>query len=216
VSRKKRVYLLIMSSFQKLTELFRQFPGIGPRQAKRFAYFLLTRNNGYLEELAEHITSIKQETATCSTCFRFFAKEKNPNPLCSICRDKNRDAKLLMIVSRDIDIEAVEKSGVYSGLYFVLGGTVPILEEKPEEKIRAKELQKSVAHKANEGLGEIILGLNLNPEGENTAEYLIGLLSPLTEKSHIKISHLGRGISTGTELEYADSDTLKNALKNRS
>jgi recombination protein RecR len=118
-----------------------------------------------------------------------------------------------MIVQRDIDLESVEKNGGYNGIYFVLGGTVPILEKEPEKRIRVKELIEFISKKSSE-LKEVILGTSANPEGENTADFIRKTLMPLLKKSVI-ISMLGKGLSTGTELEYTDPETLKNALKNR-
>jgi len=118
-----------------------------------------------------------------------------------------------MIVPRDIDFEAVEKSGSYKGYYFVLGGVVPILEKEPEKRIRNKELRIRIK-KGEERLKEIILAMNANLDGENTAEYLKSELSSLIKPS-VTISVLGRGLSTGAELEYADPETLKNAFLHR-
>ena len=122
-----------------------------------------------------------------------------------------------MIISRDIDLETVEKSGSYNGMYFVLGGSIPILDKNPENQIRLKQLvaflDKKITEK--EKLSEIILGMNANPAGEHTAEFLKNALSLFTAKHNIRISTLGRGLSTGTELEYSDAETIKNALKNR-
>ena len=121
-----------------------------------------------------------------------------------------------MIVSHDVDLEHIEKSSVYKGTYFVLGGVVPILAPKPEERIRSRELIKLIKARAEKGeLKEIILAMNITPEGENTEQYLTKTLSPIAEQYSMKISHLGRGISTGTEIEYSDKETLKNALQNR-
>lgn len=204
-----------MDSFEKLVELFRQFPGIGPRQARRFAYFLLTRDSNYVRNLSSLISEVKSGVKECASCHRFFIPEAKNRGLneCEICVNKNRDRNILMIVSRDVDLEAVEKSGTFNGLYFVLGGTLPILEENPEKKIRIKNLELRI--KEDKNLTEIILGLNANPEGEHTAEFIVVTLSPIAKEKNIKISHLGHGLSTGTELEYVDPDTLKSALKNR-
>ena len=203
-----------MNTIQKLTEFFRQFPGIGPRQARRFVYFLLTRSPAEIKEFTALVEKLQREVATCESCFRFFTRNGGNSPLCSVCSDPNRDAAELMIVSRDVDVENVEKSGSYRGKYFVLGGTVPILEKEPGRKIRQKELT-SLLEKPGSGIKEIILAMNLNAEGENTEDYLRILLKPYAEKYSVKISTLGRGLSTGTELEYSDSETIKNALKNR-
>ena len=120
-----------------------------------------------------------------------------------------------MLVSHDVDFENIEKTGAYNGYYFILGGTVPILEKTPDRRIHQKDLLEKVQEKYKDGLCEIIIALNYNPEGENTLSYLMDLLSKSTPDNKLKISTLGRGLSTGTELEYSDSDTIKNALKNR-
>lgn len=209
-----------MNSIQKLIEIFSHFPGIGPRQAKRFVYYLLTRNNGAVDELVKNISSLKTDVASCIDCKRYFEKKNNKAELCNICADQNRDRSTLMIVQRDIDLESVEKNGGFNGIYFVLGGSVPILEKEPEKRIRVKELTEFITKKFNpppQGSGEareIILGVSANPEGENTADFIKKLLAPLLKKGII-ISMLGKGLSTGTELEYTDPETLKNALKNR-
>ncbi len=205
-----------MDSINKLTELFKEFPGIGPRQAKRFVYYLLTRNGGYLENITKLILELKREIRNCPSCFRFFPVDAAKSHLCSVCRDKGRDGASLMIVARDVDFEAIEKSHSYNGFYFILGGTVPIMEKEPDKKIRGKELAALVRTRAAKGLKEIIIAASLNPEGENTSDFIAKLLSPLIKEFNLKLSGLGRGLSTGTELEYSDSDTIKNALKNRS
>ncbi len=211
-----------MDNTQKLIELFKQFPGIGPRQAKRFVYFLLTRQNGYNKELADLVSSIRSQVQVCAMCFRYFQKDVSGSTLCPICADTRRDATTLMLVSHDVDFENIEKTKLFSGYYFILGGTVPILEKSPETRIRQAELLKVVEERAvgkstktDAVLKEIIIALSYNPEGENTLTYLAALLRPLAEKYGIKISTLGRGLSTGTELEYSDTETIKNALKNR-
>ncbi|HEY4509324.1 MAG TPA: toprim domain-containing protein [Candidatus Paceibacterota bacterium] len=207
-----------MNPTDRLIELFKEFPGIGPRQAKRFVYFLLNRNPAYANDLAKLIGEVRGTVHSCNTCFRFFSIENvrhSVSNICSICRDGNRDKKLLMIISHDVDFENIEKTHFYNGYYFILGGTVPILEKNPEKRIRQKDLIEIIEKQSNDGLSEIIMALNYNPEGENTLSYLSQILKPITDKHGIKISTLGRGLSTGTELEYSDSDTIKNALKNR-
>ena len=235
-----------MDALSKLEEIFRHFPGIGPRQAKRFAYFLLTKTDADLAEFSKNILELKKSVFACSLCQRFFPagnKVVNANaPICSICSDPNRDTDTLMIVGRDIDLQAVERSRAYNGLYFVLGGSVPIFDEAPDQKIRQKELMARLeqmihnsssdksagdgilaeldgetrsSSKSQTGLKEVILATSVNPEGEHTASYIAGLLKADVEKHGFRISTLGRGLSTGTELEYSDSETLKSALQNR-
>jgi|ERR1035437_1463166 recombination protein RecR len=201
-----------MDSLHKLIEHFAEFPGIGPRQARRFAYFLLTKNPVYLSELSRLISEIRKDIHVCSSCFRFYTSRGSAKT-CSICSDDSRDTTQLMIVARDIDLEAIEKSKAYSGTYFVLGGTVPILDKAPETRVRVKELVAYVGSRPQ--IKEIVLSLNANPEGEHTADYIKSVLKEITTKADMKISLLGRGLSTGAELEYVDSDTIENALKNR-
>src|SRR5690554_6486083 len=111
-----------MNSFEKLTALFERFPGIGPRQARRFVFHLLTEKPADVEELSRLITQVKGTTAECARCFRFFTRNGG-GPLCDICADHVRDPSLLTVVERDADIPPIEKSGTYRGYYFVLGGT---------------------------------------------------------------------------------------------
>ena len=199
-----------MNSIEKLSELFGKFPGIGPRQARRFVYFLLSRSGSYTTELIQAIQDIKREINQCSECMRFYPEQGRGVVLCSICADDTRDQTMLMVVPRDIDMESVEKSSSYNGYYFVLGGVVPILEKEPEKRIRINDLEKII--KKRKDLKEIILAMNVNQEGENTAEYI----KDKFRDSSLAFSTLGRGLSTGAELEYADPETLKNALENRS
>lgn len=206
-----------MNSIQKLAELFSQFPGIGPRQSKRFVYFLLTRPEGFRAQLARLIADLEGKVATCEHCYRFFTRRAEATvSRCSLCANPERERTTIMVVEKDVDLKAIEKSGLYKGLYFVLGGRVPILEKNPDERIRSKKLLDRVEGDAREKkLVEVILALSLTSDGENTMEYLAKLLEPLARKHGLKLSTLGRGLSTGTELEYSDADTIKNALSSR-
>ncbi len=203
-----------MDPSQKLIKIFSEFPGIGPKQAKRFVYFLLTRPRGYVEEISKLFADLKRQTKICSECFRYFNSETDEK-ICKICGNKNRDISELLVVSRDVDFENVERSGGYKGRYFVVGGTIPILDKEPEHRIRIKELLAHAEKMSQNGLKEIILGLDANTEGEYTEEYIKRTLTPLATKFALKITTLGRGLSTGTELEYSDSDTIKSAIGNR-
>ncbi|MEI7480480.1 MAG: toprim domain-containing protein [bacterium] len=204
-----------MNTIQQLTKIFSEFPGIGPRQAKRFVYYLLSRNGIYIEQLCSLLMELKKEISVCEECFRYFPQGRTVNSLCDICRSANRDVSQLMIVGRDVDFENIEKSHFWNGRYFILGGNVPILEKNPELKIRLNEMLIQVEKRGLNGLSEIVLGLSANPEGEYTGQYVRQALSSLCDKYKIKISVLGRGLSTGTELEYSYPDTIKNALLNR-
>ena len=202
-----------MNSIEKLTRIFAEFPGIGPRQARRFVYYLLTRANGTLEELSKNIAELKKDISTCPGCRRFYEKKYDGQAICNICSDSERESGILMLVQRDIDLESIEKTGNFNGVYFVLGGSVPILEKEPEKRIRVKDLESRI--KEDKKIKEIILGVNWNPEGENTGIFVERFLKSLAEERKIKITHLGKGLSMVSELEYTDPDTLKNALKNR-
>ena len=205
-----------METINSLTDLFKKFPGIGPRQARRFVYYLLSADQTYLNQLGDKVKSIRKDIKQCLACGRFFSNGYQPNAnKCKICADPERDKGSLMIVEKDIDLDAVEKSKVYKGYYFVLGGNVPILDPQPENHIRFSPLLKELESRLKEGLVEIIIALSATTEGDHTTDWLIEKLRPLTEKAGLKISLLGRGLSTGSELEYADPDTIKNALNNR-
>jgi len=200
-----------MDSFSKLVDFFKQFPGTGPRQARRFVYFLLSKDPELIETMAKEMVELRKATRQCAECFLYFPKQNGP--LCGVCSSDATDRSILVVVEKDADQEIVRKSGSFKGLYFILGGLLPILEKNPAEKIRIRELLSRVKTLEKNGLKEIILALSANPEGENTFQYIKRTLEPVAQK--IKITSLGRGLSTGAELEYSDSDTLSHALKNR-
>lgn len=203
-----------MDAREKLERLFAMFPGIGPRQAKRFVYFLLTRNSNFISDLSSALADVKKNVSQCASCYRFFPSDTNT--MCQICRSANTDESTVLVVEKDIDFENVNKSGFYNGRFFILGGLLPILEEEPAKKIRARELVAEIERQAKLGaLKEIIIALSLNPEGENTYQYVKRILEPVTQKYSISLSTLGRGLSTGSELEYSDGETLKYAIENR-
>ena len=189
---------------------------------------------------------VKKSTAECPHCHRLFIDKNEKNAihsksasrdstgLCNICSDKTRDASTLMVIARDSDFESIEKSSAYKGLYFILGGTVPILDKEPDKRIRLKQLLERIDKDnsaANDAankdkaapIKEIILSLNTTPEGEHTADIVKDAIAKLiggasTKDSPLyssKVTILGRGLSTGAELEYADGETIKNALQNR-
>ena len=207
-----------MDIIDKLTEVFKEFPGIGERQARRFVYFLMSRNGDYSNNLSKLIVELKKEVAQCKECFRFFILPARPsgaggNKICEICSDTRVDSSILMVVEKDSDLESVRKSRVYNGKYFILGGLVPIVEKTTKSRVRIEELKERI--KKEKELKEIILAFSLSPQGDHTDTYVRNELKEIAEKQKMKISSLGKGLSTGTELEYSDNDTLKNALKNR-
>lgn len=205
-----------MSDLDKLITLFETFPGIGGRQAKRFAFHVLTMNEKDTEDLSKLISRIKSTVVECQSCHRFFSTTQ-AETVCSLCTSSNRNHAKLFVVERDTDIQAIERAGVYDGLYFVLGGTVPLLNSVDSQKLRGGLLKATVETRLRDedALEEIILGFSINPDGENTARFVESIVTPLLTGHTTTITHLGRGLSTGSELEYADAETIKNALRNR-
>lgn len=216
-----------MDTIEKLTEIFKEFPGIGERQAKRFVYFLMSRSGGYSENLSILISDLKNEIFQCKECYRFFipvhnashsdagGNKNNKNKICDICSNTNIDESTLMVLEKDSDLESIKKSKVYHGKYFIIGGLVPIVEKTTKSKVRINELMEKIKNDSKKGLTEIILAFSISPQGDHTDFYIKNEIKNLTDSLNIKISSLGRGLSTGTELEYSDNDTIKNALKNR-
>lgn len=207
-----------MNATDRLTELFMRFPGIGPKQAKRFVYFLLREHFHFKEQLINALQELKHTGKQCEKCFSFFGDKdlNNPKTKCHICLNENRDGKVLMIVEKELDLDAIEKTGSYNGQYFILGGVLPPLTEKPSEIIRVRELASRVYEDiTNNNLEEIIFALPVTDYGDVTKEYLEKILGQIVGIKNIKLSNLARGLSSGLELEYVDRDTFKSALDRR-
>lgn len=199
-----------MRSLHDLVEMFAALPGIGPRQARRIVQFLLLKEQGFRKKFADSLADIGRNVSSCPWCFRF--DEIPEGKLCRLCSDASRDHRVLMVVEKDVDIEGIENSGAYRGFYFVLGGLVPLGRKKKSAALpRVKELTDRV--KKN-GITEIIFALSTTPEGDYTAEELLREIT--TKHPGVKATLLGRGLSVGAEIEYADQETLRNAFKNRS
>jgi len=204
----------------ELTDLLSELPGVGPRQARRIVQFFLRKNGTFRSDVAERIVNLSKSVFQCPSCFRF--DEGTANGLCSLCKDSSRDPKILMVVEKDVDIEGVEASNAYRGRYFVLGGLLPLARQRKNAgNVRTKELlariQKNLPAPAGGqagGVTEIIFALATTPEGDFTAHELAKEIKTLN--SELLVTLLGRGLSVGAEIEYADQETLRNALKNRS
>ncbi len=205
-----------MNNIEKLTEIFSQFPGIGQRQAKRIVYFLLTRQKDRVDEFIKYMSEMKKDVIVCEECMRFFQIKNTNQKRCDLCNSNNRNNGLICLVERDIDLESIERNSKFDGRYFVLGGSIPILDKEPEKRVKLKELENFLLKKKNE-LEEIIIATSWNPEGENTFDFIKKFLENFKDENKVefKISSLGKGLSMGSELEYTDPDTLKNAFKNR-
>jgi recombination protein RecR len=207
-----------MDATDKLTELFMRFPGIGPKQARRFVYFLLREHSHFKEQLIKALEDLKFTGRQCELCFRYFGEKnaKSKKSMCSICESENRNKSQLMIVEKELDLDAIEKTGSYTGLYFILGGLVPPLTEKPSEIIRIRELVSRVhANIETKSLVEIIFALPVTDYGDTTTDYIEKTVKQVVGIESITLSHLARGLSSGLELEYVDKDTFISALERR-
>jgi recombination protein RecR len=208
-----------MNSIDRLTELFMRFPGIGPKQARRFVYFLLREHSHYKEQLIKALEELKFTGKQCDKCFRYFGNSINrqqENELCDICLSESREKNILMIVEKELDLDAVEKTGSYNGLYFIIGGLVPPLTEKPSELIRIRELTSHIHNALKENvLDEIIFALPVTDYGDVTTEYIEKTIKQIVGIEKVKLTHLARGLSSGLELEYVDKATFKSALERR-
>ncbi len=192
---------------EDLAHAFEKFPGIGPRQARRFVYHLLSSSQGERNTLSNLISTLTRDITQCSSCMRYAHFNGN---VCGYCADTSRDETLLMLVEKDQDLLAIEKTGVYRGRYFVLGGTITL---SGKGSVRERELLRKVKEGEEKGLQEVVIALSATSEGEHTALKIIQLLRE--GYPTLKLSILGRGLATGSELEYADSPTLTGALLNR-
>ena len=200
-------------SLTKLTEALSQLPGIGPRQSRRLAFWIVRRDTAWVEYFSRALIEARQEAHVCALCKRLHPKTTDKD-ICTLCVSDARDKKLLMVVEREVDLENIERTGAYSGRYFVLGGTTSPLDKTPEKSIRIDDLVARIEDKA-EAPDEIIIAASATTEGEDTALYLESRLHDLTNGKGIKMTRLGRGLSTGTELEYVDKETMRHALNGR-
>ncbi len=198
-------------SIKKVIESFLKLPGIGQRTAKRFVFFLLKEN--LLDEFLQNLQQLKEKVKFCRFCFLPFEGE---GELCPICTNVARDRRIVCVVEKEVDLEAVENSKVFNGLYFILGGTVSSFKKESLEKLRIGELIERIQNPKKFGLldakiKEVILAFSQTLEGETTTLYLKEKLKPL----QVKITTLARGLPTGGELEYADEETLKASFERK-
>lgn len=201
-----------METLKRLQQLFKRFPGIGERQAMRFAYFLATADDAYVRDLSETLATLRRNVRRCARCFAL--SENIQNALCPICNDSTRDKSMLLIVEKDADRDRFIQSRTYSGTYFILGGLAPAIEKDTASHIRLEELARLIEKESIENLKEVILALSATPDGDRT-EALVAARVHKIPNTTVTISMLGKGLSTGTEIEYSDADTLGNALRSR-
>jgi recombination protein RecR len=205
-----------MSKSLQLQEYFKDFPGIGPRQAKRFVMHVLRLSKSDRSTLARLISDISEEIGTCEACHRHFSRKSSAQVLCDICISLERNRSELIIVAHDSDLEAIEKSGVTRGVYFVLGKNARLDTEEHQADLPFKDLATRIKTLyAEAGSLEVVLATSANHEGDHTAQIIKNWIEKEFLGQTISIVTLGRGLSTGLELEYSDSETLRNAFLNR-
>lgn len=198
------------SIIPKLIEFFQRLPGIGPRQARRFVYALVDEDEKFIEDLSDAIARLNDEVSRCKRCFRIFSGKAR---FCDICENPSRDESKLLVVEKDADLENIEKSRIYDGSYFVLGGLLSPLKPEKKEKLHLEELGDRVGN--SKSIKEIVLAFSATTEGDMTRHFIEDMFGGVIKKRGLKITNFGRGLSTGTELEYSDRDTLKSAFENR-
>lgn len=205
-------------AISRLIALFSKFPTVGQRTAERFALYVLKLSQSDTQELVGGIEALRSSVGLCAFCFQPFDKEEDEKQrgLCSVCRDAKRDGSTLCIVEKETDLEALERTHSYTGLYFILGGTVNQLKKHDLDSLRVEELKKRLVAPQNFGMAriairEIILAMNPTLEGEATASYLGRLL----KGREWNVTRIGKGLPMGGEMEYADDETLTSSLEGR-
>jgi len=205
---------VLPKSVEKVIEEFSRLPGVGPKSAARMAYHYIRSSNNDASKLASALSDMEENVKYCKKCFNVTDKET-----CSLCSSPLRKKNKICVVEEPLDVVAFENSGVYDGLYFVLGGVISPAEGIGEEELRFKDLEKRVNELIEELKGddvlEIIIATNPSLEGEATASYLIDLFAKLVKEEKVIITRLAMGLPTGADLEYADRLTLKRALEGR-
>ena len=197
--------------------LFEKLPGIGHKQAERFYYFMVRQNKRYINDLVQSLNIIKDNSNKCINCNAYYSiTELKDNNLCVICADNNRDKSILMIIEKEMDINAIERTGEYNGLYFIIGGKLSQMIKDPKDHINIEELvKKIISDIKDDSLKEIIFALPVNDEGDYEEGYIRKVISQIVGIDKIKLSKLARGVSTGLEMEYVDRDTFKEAYNRR-
>ncbi len=203
MAEKLKINIVYPKVFRNLIAHFSSLPSVGPKMAERLVLFLFKQNQDILDDFAKNLLSLK-DLKFCQKCFNI-----SENSLCHICQDKQRSHKVICVVEDPLDVISIERTGIYRGLYHILGGTMQ--SSGKSETTNDLKIPQLLARVKNEEIEEIILATNPTTEGDLTALYLKRKLEPLDTK----ITRLGRGMSTGGDIEYADETTLSSALTNR-
>lgn len=191
------------SGLEALIEALRCLPGVGPKSAQRMAYHLLQRDRAGAQRLGKALLGALESLKHCRLCNTFTEGE-----LCTRCASERRDVTLLCVVETPVDMNMMEQTQAYQGLYYVLMGRI-----SPLDGVGARELglEKLVARAQDGRVREVILATNFTNEGEATAHYITAMLRP----KGITVTRIARGVPVGGELEYVDSGTLSQALRER-
>ncbi len=192
-------------ALENLIESLSQLPGVGPRSAERYAYFLLKNDKHKSQKIAAALDTLHEEVTYCPKTFAFIDAHDKISPLYS---DPHRNKEIVALVADPFDIIALEKTSLFTGTYHVLGGLISPIDGIGPEQLHIPELKERIE---TDGVKEIILATNASVEGETTALYIQQELSMYT----IKITRLARGLPIGIDLEYADQITLGRALEGR-
>jgi recombination protein RecR len=188
---------------ERLVAQLRRLPGIGEKSATRLAFHLLSAPEAQVAELADALTRMKKEIVLCEHCFDLTAISP-----CALCRDERRDATLLCVVEEPADRAAIERSGGFAGLYFVLGGALSPIDGVGPEALRVAELEARVR---SGGIREVVLATNPTAEGDATAHFLAERLRP----TGVRLTRIACGMPMGGDLEYTDHVTVGRALVHR-
>ncbi len=197
--------MLIPRSIDELARMFDRLPGVGPRAALRYAYWLAGQPKPVINMFAEAAKRLAEQIRTCEICGAW-----TDEPVCGTCKDPARDSGLLCVVAHAQDIRVLENASVYRGKYHVLGGLIDPVEGKAAEHLSVKRLMDRVKQ-GEVPVKEVILALDPDVLGDTTALYLTRQLNEL----NIPVSRLARGIPTGAQIEYADEATITDAYLNR-
>ena len=190
---------------EKMIEVVKKLPGVGPKMAERLCYHILKMSDVEAKSFVEAIQNARQKVKVCSTCYNL--SESDP---CPICSDNTRNKELLCVVESPQDLIAVSKvkNEDYNGLYFVLGGALSPIDAIGPKDIRINQL---ITRLKQDSIKEVILATDMDSKGETTAVYLAQLIKPLG----IKVSRLGYGMPVGGDIEYADEVTISKAIAGR-
>ncbi len=189
-------------TLEKLINRLSRMPGVGRKSAQRLAFYILKLPKDQSDELAQLITDVKIKVKECSICCNL--TDSDP---CRICADTQRDATKICVVEEAHDLMALEKGEAYRGVYHVLGGVLSPLDGVGPDDLKIRQLLERL--KGN--VSEVILATSPDTEGEATAIYIAKLIHPLG----IKVTRIARGLPVGTDLQFADSQTLAKALEGR-